>query len=178
MSVEQMIDQLFEGRESKVARDLKINLKSIVERKTLGELELGLNFIALGKALNVQAFDELGMALIDSSGEEISAEQLLEAKEVPAIMGMMNIYYRFRHFAKSGGSEFGPAGLRQQSLAQPLNGKKRFETMAFSISILNGCEMCIFSHEKELKNHGLDVQQIHELARLTATAFAVKSLLQ
>ncbi|MGH9857599.1 MAG: carboxymuconolactone decarboxylase family protein, partial [Acidobacteriota bacterium] len=51
------------------------------------------------------------------------------------------------------------------ALARPVLGKERFEMLAFALSVLNGCESCIRSHEQVLRNAGL-ADKLHDLARL------------
>jgi len=68
------------------------------------------------------------------------------------------------------------AGLRMTSLARPSLGKERFEMLAFAVSVLNGCESCIRSHEEVLRNAGLSADKIHDLARLASVVKALRTL--
>ncbi len=63
-----------------------------------------------------------------------------------------------------------------QSLGKPQSGKKIFEGMAMTVSIVNGCPMCIVAHEKAMIEQGYTHDHVHELARLAATAKGLTAL--
>jgi alkyl hydroperoxide reductase subunit D len=48
--------------------------------------------------------------------------------------------------------------------------------LAFAVSVINGCETCVQSHEKVLKEAGLTLDQIHDLARVAAVTRAIQTL--
>jgi alkyl hydroperoxide reductase subunit D len=54
------------------------------------------------------------------------------------------------------------------ALARPVLGKERFEMLAFTVSVLNGCETCTRAHEKTLKDAGVSSEKIHDLARIAS----------
>jgi lipoyl-dependent peroxiredoxin subunit D len=58
-------------------------------------------------------------------------------------------------------------------MANPVLGKEFFELVSLAVSALNGCELCVTSHEKTLVGHGSSKQKIHDAIRLTAV---IKSL--
>jgi len=62
------------------------------------------------------------------------------------------------------------------SLARPVLGKERFEMLALTISVINGCEACTRAHEKTLREAGISIEKIHDLARLAAVAKGLKAL--
>jgi alkyl hydroperoxide reductase subunit D len=96
--------------------------------------------------------------------------------ESAAIMGMLNTYYKFRSFIKERAEDYRTAGLRMTALARPALGKVPFEMLAFAVSVLNGCETCVVSHEKVLREAETNVEKIHDLARLAATVKAIQVL--
>ena len=57
-------------------------------------------------------------------------------------------------------SAYQRAGLRMNSLSKPQNGKDKFEMMAFTVSVVNGCTTCVSSHEKALTDIGVSRDQI------------------
>ena len=73
-------------------------------------------------------------------------------------------------------SAYQRAGLRMNSLSKPLNGEDKFEMMAFSVSVVNGCPTCVSSHEKALTDVGVGRDQIHDLARLASVIKGVSAL--
>ena len=93
-------------------------------------------------------------------------------------MGMLNTYYKFRSFTTKSAPEiaaehYAQAGLRMTALARPQIGKVPFELLALAVSVVNGCETCVASHEKVLRESGVEPAKIHDAARLAA---AVKGL--
>jgi len=174
------IDALFAGRETPVARDLKLNLKKMVNDSSIAGTEASLALLALATSLEASALSDLALTLL--VGTEITSDQVLEAKESAAIMGMLNTYYRFRHFLSAGQGQayvdehYKSAGLRMNSLSRPALGKERFEMLALAVSVVNGCEMCVNAHEQELLKLGTSREKLHDLARLAAVAKGVSAL--
>ena len=179
MAVLDKIDMLFKDKETTIAKDLKMNLKNLIDASSLDHTEALLNILAISKAKNNAPLHEIALSELEKQ-EGVTPEVIQEALEIPGIMGMMNTYYKFRHFVKnadkSNEEPYGPAKLRMMSLAKPQMGKERFEMLAFSISLLNGCEQCVNAHEAALKKAGVDQNKIHDLARLTAVTFATTQL--
>ena len=179
MSALELLDQKINlAAESKIRRDLKLNFKSIIDRAALSKAEAGLTTLALSEALKDSNLKEMALGVLKESGEEFSVEQLQEAHESAAIMAMLNTYYRFRHYIEGSGhaEDYKNTQLRMTGLASPALGKERFEMLAFALSVLNGCEMCVVSHEKALKQHNVSADKIHELARLASVAKALNTL--
>lgn len=176
----QGIDALFQGRETQVARDLKLNLKKTASEGALPEAEAVLTLIATAQAAQSRPLIELGQAAAEAAG--LTAADVQEAKDAAAIMGMLNRYYRFRHFVENAqGKEhiqehFRAAGLRMNALAKPVLGKQRFEMLALAVSVINGCETCVVSHEAELRKAGVPDEQIHDLARLASVVAGISAL--
>lgn len=169
-------DSLYADHQSTVARDLKINFKRIIEDSSLSREEAAMATLALARSLDFRELATASRTALKLEGVESS--QIQDVEESAAIMGMLNIYYRFRHFLEKAGSdsEYGMARLRMQSLANPQIGKARFEMLSFAVSIINGCEKCISSHEKALRDLGEPVEKLHDLARLAATLKGLQSL--
>lgn len=171
-------ESLYSDHQSAIARDLKINFKRILEDSSLSKEEATMATLALARSLD---FREIALAARTTLVREgIDAPKILEVEEAAAIMGMLNTYYRFRHFVdeQHEGESYGPAKLRMQSLGNPLLGKERFEILAFAVSIINGCEKCVVSHEKALQALGVEDEKLHDLARLAATLKGLRSLAQ
>jgi alkyl hydroperoxide reductase subunit D len=172
------VDRLFGERSTSVAKDLKLNIRRLVDESTLAKEEATLLVIALSKSLEftelLQAAREAGLSL------GLSDDIIQEAQENAAIMGMLNIYYRTRHFIEHhdepAKEEYGAAKLRMTSLANPAMGKERFELLAFAVSCINGCEMCVTSHEKALMHLGVTRDKLHDVIRLAATMKGLRSL--
>jgi alkyl hydroperoxide reductase subunit D len=167
------IDTALPSQSTTIARDLKLNLRRVLEDGALGEESATLALLALAASAGDNALGAYARARLVELG--IGAEQIQEAEESAAIMGMLNVYYRFRHMLAKD-EEYRAAGLRMTALARPALGKERFEMLAFAVSVLNGCESCIRSHEQVLRDAGTSVDQIHDLARLAAVVKGLQAL--
>jgi alkyl hydroperoxide reductase subunit D len=53
-----------------------------------------------------------------------------------------------------------PARLRMNALAKPGVEKADFELWSLAVSAVNGCGMCIESHEKVLREHGVSREAV------------------
>lgn len=177
-AVLQSIDSVFADRQTGVAKDLKLNIRRLYEDSTLTPEELHLATIALARATG---FKELLDSARAGAGElGISPEIQQDAEENAAIMGMLNIYYRMRHFVEENSptakEEYGAAKLRMTSLANPPMGKEKFEMLAFAVSCINGCERCVSSHEQALIAIGVGRDKLHDLGRLAAVIKGLQQL--
>jgi alkyl hydroperoxide reductase subunit D len=172
------IDALFGERSTTIARDLKLNVRRLFEDSALSKEEATLLAIATSKA---SGFSELLAASREAAIElGLAPEIVQEAEENAAIMGMLNIYYRTRHFIEHNDTaakdEYGAAKLRMTSLANPAMGKELFELLAFAVSCINGCEMCVTSHEKALMALGVTREKLHEVIRFSAVIMGLSRL--
>jgi alkyl hydroperoxide reductase subunit D len=61
-------------------------------------------------------------------------------------------------------------------LAKPALGKEHFEMLSFAVSVINGCESCVRSHEKALRDTGTPPEKVHDLARLASVIKGLKTL--
>src|SRR6201999_3161706 len=100
----------------------------------------------------------------------LSPEALNAAKAAAAIMAMNNIYYRFTHLASNAEYRTLPAKLRMNVIGNPGVDKADFELWSLAVSAVNGCGMCIDSHEHELRKAGLTTEAIQAAVRIPAPA--------
>jgi alkyl hydroperoxide reductase subunit D len=158
------------------AKDIKINLKNVLdsERSRLSSKQIAIVSLACALAAKhkdiISAIEENAKLVLDE--KEINA-----AKGSAVIMGMNNIYYRFTHLASNKSYEKMPVGLRMQVIANHGIEKLDFELACLAVSSINGCGMCIDSHESVLKNEGFDEGQIQDAIKIAsvinATSFAL-----
>jgi len=167
------LDPLLETRTSTLAKDLRLNLKRVLSEGSLDAAEAGLALLATAASVDMPSLVTFAQGQLKQL--DFSDEQIREAAESAAIMAMLNTYYRFRHMIGES-EDYRSAGLRMTALAKPHLGKERFEMLAFAVSILNGCESCVRSHEKVLREAGVNVEKIHDLARLASIVKAWKTL--
>ena len=74
------------------------------------------------------------------------------ARAAASIMAMNNIYYRFTHLASAPDYKTLPARLRMNVIGKPGVDKADFELWCLAVSAINGCGVCIDSHEKILRD--------------------------
>lgn len=161
------------GRLPEYAKDLKLNLGSLASEEVLSLQQKAGCFIASALASRNA---EVTKAVVAEFGPQLSAEALTAAKAAAAIMGMNNIYYRFVHLV---GGEYGsmPARLRMNVMARPGVEKLDFELWSLAVSAVNGCGMCLQSHEHTVVAGGLTREQVQAAVRIAATVHAVAAVL-
>jgi len=167
------VDIMFENQTSVIARDLNLNLTKFLENGSLGREDAHLALLAAASSVEHSGLINKATAELKIMG--FTDDQIREARESAAIMGMLNTYYKFRHFLGNG-EDYRVAGLRMTALARPVLGKERFEMLAFTVSVLNGCEPCTKSHEKALRDAGVSSDKIHDLARIAAIVNGLRLL--
>ncbi|MBC7419617.1 MAG: carboxymuconolactone decarboxylase family protein [Bdellovibrio sp.] len=167
--VDAFLEKSFPGKETNIYRDLSLNLKKILEDSPLEVNERFMNVAAIARALHWKELEIFAAIELKELGlEEAHIEECFEAA---AIMGMLNTYYKFKGYLSPevlADSAYQRAGLRMNSLSKAVNGKEKFEMMAFSVSVVNACPTCVSSHEKALTDIGVTREKIHDLARLAA----------
>ena len=152
------------------ARDLKLNLSSLASEQILSEQQKAGSFIAAALAANHAPTIK---AVVDAFSGQLSPEALNAAKIAAALMAMNNIYYRFVHLVHAPDYKTLPAKLRMTAMAKPGVDKVDFELWSLVVSAVNGCGMCLESHEKVCREHGLSAEQIQAAVRIAATVHAV-----
>ena len=126
-----------------------------------------------GSALAV-AFSLADEELITELQQEITDQSLIKAAQLAtSLMAMTNIYYRFTHLTQDAEVAHVPAGLRMQGMMNPGVDRVTFEILCLAVSALNGCEVCVSSHTKQLKEHGFSAAAIARIGRISAVFHAV-----
>ena len=155
------------------AKDIRLNLGSLANEPVLSTEQRAGAFVAAALASRNKEVTE---ALVAEFAPQLPAEAMEAAKAAAAIMAMNNIYYRFVHLA---GGDYGkmPARLRMNVLARPGVDKAMFELWSLAVSAVNGCGMCIESHERAVRGHGLTAEQIQAAVRIAAVVHAAAAVL-
>lgn len=169
------IDGLFEGKNSPGQLDIKLNFKKFFSDTSLGPKDSAL--ITLACATSIGASKLADFAEAQLAAQSVPAEEIQEAKDVASIMGIMNVFYRFRHWVHKDTYQK-PAGLRMNIMARPVTGKLSFEMMALAVSMINGCEACVKSHEESVLKHGASEDKVYDLARLAAIVKGLEPVLR
>jgi alkyl hydroperoxide reductase subunit D len=166
--------EMLKTRLPEYAKDLKLNLSSLAGEQGLSEQQKAGTFIA--SALATGEPEVIG-AIVAEFAPRLSPEALQAAKAAAAIMAMNNIYYRFVHLASAPDYKTLPARLRMNVIGKPGVEKVDFELWSLAVSAVNGCGMCIDSHERELRKAGLGAEQIQTAVRIASVVHAVAATL-
>lgn len=160
-----LLDQL-DATDNRYIKDLKINVSNALKYATLTEKEA----VLLALAVSVNQKHEITINSLTELAKLKGATEA-EINEIHALTSLLNannVFYRFKHFV---GKEFyntAPAGIRMSIMMNPVLGKEFFELASLTVSAINGCEMCVKSHEQSVINHGATEARIMDAIRLTA----------
>jgi alkyl hydroperoxide reductase subunit D len=160
------------------AKDLRLNLDSVLSETGapgLSAKQIGL--IALASAI-ASRHAPLTSAIAAEAAKTASAQELSGARTAAAIMGMNNVYYRFTHQVSDSEYQTLRAGLRMNAMANPGCDKVDFELCSLAVSAINGCGMCMDSHEKTLRKHEISAQVIQSAVRIASVMHAVAVALE
>jgi lipoyl-dependent peroxiredoxin subunit D len=155
------------------AKDLRLNLDSVLTESGapgLSAKQIGL--VALASAI-ASRHQPLVAALAAQASQNATAQEVDGARTAAAIMAMNNIYYRFTHLVSDPEYQTQRAGLRMNAMANPGCDKIDFELCSLAVSAINGCGMCMDSHEKTLRKHGLSAQSVQSTVRIASVIHAV-----
>jgi alkyl hydroperoxide reductase subunit D len=155
------------------AKDIKLNLGTLATEPSLTTQQRAGTFVASALASRNA---EVTRAIISEFAPQLSPEALAAAKASASIMGMNNIYYRFTHLV-GGDYERLPAKLRMNVIGKPGVEKVDFELWSLAVSAVNGCGMCLTSHEKVVRAGGLTQEQVQAAVRIASVVHAVAATL-
>ena len=166
--------QILKDRLPEYAKDIKLNLGSLAAEPLLSEKQRAGTFIA--SALGARNPD-VAAAIMAEFAPKLDPKELAAAQAAAAVMGMNNVYYRFLHLA--GNEEYGklPARLRMNAIANHGINRADFELWCLAVSAINGCGMCIESHEKAVRKDGMTAEQVQAAVRIAAVVNAVAAVL-
>lgn len=152
--------------EHKYVRDLRMNVKSVIESQHLSLKETHLLAIAVlsnnGNQLLKSCFEEKAKAI------EVTESEIAEAIACASLLSANNVFYRFRHFINKESYNALPARLRMNIMMNPVLGKEFFEMISLVVSAVNGCEMCVKSHEKSVLEIGGTEARVWDAIRIGA----------
>lgn len=169
------IDKLREGFPD-AARDIKINLQNVLQPGTLSlEQTWGVAIACAWAARNRQLTDAL---VADAKAKGVPDAVLEDAKAAAVMMGMNNVYYRFRHVIGKESYEQKPARLRMMRLKQVASNQVDFELFSAAVSSVNFCEACLKSYEAVVLEGGLTEDHVHDAIRIAATINAAAVALE
>jgi len=155
------------------AKDIRLNLNSLTGDQTLNDQR---KYGLLLATAHGSGYKPLVEAAEAECVPKLSPEAANAARAAAAVMAMNNVYYRFTHLASN--KEYGtlPAKLRMNVISAPGIDKADFELFCLAVSAQNGCGLCIDSHEKVLKGHGVTADVIQAAARIGAVMTAAATV--
>jgi lipoyl-dependent peroxiredoxin subunit D len=170
MSIQTLRDRLPE-----YAKDLKLNLGSLVAETVLNDtLKAGTFVAAAFASRNAEVITAVNA---EFAGKLVPAD-FTAAKAAAAIMGMNNVYYRFLHLSENAEYQRLPAKLRMNVIAAPGTAKENFELWSLAVSAINGCGLCITAHDKVVRAAGITAEQAQAAVRIAAVVHAVAVTLE
>ena len=155
------------------AKDIRLNLTSILSDQLLGEeRKAGL----LLTCAHGSGYKPLVEAVETDVHGKLSETQANAARGAAALMAMNNVYYRFVHLVAN--PEYGtmPAKLRMNFIGSHGIAKEDFELFSLAVSAMNGCGLCIDSHERVLLEHGVKPETIQSAVRVGAVMKALATV--
>ncbi|MFC7538006.1 carboxymuconolactone decarboxylase family protein [Sphingomonas sp. GCM10030256] len=155
------------------AKDLRLNLGSLLNDQLLGDQR---KYGLLLACAHGSGYRPLVAAAEAECVPKLSPEAAEAARAAAAVMAMNNVYYRFVHLASNPVYGTLPAKLRMNVIGSPGIEKDDFELFSLAVSAMNGCGMCIDSHERVLQQHNVKAETIQAAARIAAVMQAVATV--
>lgn len=157
------------------AKDTKLNLGALANETLLTEQQKWGTFLAsahaIGEATVVRAIEvEVATKLDDAA--------ITGAKTAASLMAMNNVYYRALHLMQNQEYRTLRAGLRMNAMMNPGVDKTDFELWSLAVSAINGCGMCLDSHEEELRKRGLPNTHIQAAIRIASVVAAASAVMR
>ena len=169
MEIEQLLESCPE-----YAKDLKLNMGSALRQAELTEQQTWGTAVCSAIAARSPRLTE---AVLAEAAKRLSEPAMHAAKAAAAIMGMNNIFYRFRHL--SGNPQYAtmPARLRMQVIRTHGGDPVDFELWCLAVSAINGCGVCVESHENVLREKGVSAETILAAVRIASTVHALAAVM-
>ncbi|MBP2474953.1 alkyl hydroperoxide reductase subunit D [Crossiella equi] len=152
------------------AEDLRHNLGEVLDHSPLTGQQLWGTVLAVA----VTAGEPTVLrAVLAEAGEHLSTQAVDAAKAAASVMAMNNVFYRAKHLLAD--EEYGriPGRLRMKVVARPGVAKLDFELWCVAASAVNNCQICLETHERNLRRAGVPAETVHEVLRVAAVVHAV-----
>ncbi|SJZ67913.1 carboxymuconolactone decarboxylase family protein [Sediminibacterium ginsengisoli] len=153
--------------DARYIKDLKINVSNVLSNAQYLSRKESL-LLAYSVAVN-EKFDLLKDSFSKQAREAGATEaELAEIVACTSLMNTNNVFYRFRHFMGKDFYSNQQAGIKMSIMMNPVLGKEFFELVSLVVSSINGCEMCVTSHEQSVLKHGSSESRVFEAVKLGA----------
>lgn len=160
MSLEQLLDTV-----PAYAKDLKLNLGNLLQQPELSKQQIW--GTAVTSAITARN-PRLLAAITKEAADHLKPEAMEAACAAAAVMGMNNIFYRFQHLAENNKYGTIPARLRMNAIRSHGIEPVDFELFCIAASAINGCGVCIDSHEKVVRERGMGEDVILGCVRIAS----------
>ncbi len=168
MSLKELADALPD-----YAKDVRLNLGSLLSDQTLGDQR---KYGLLLTCAHATGYKPVVAAAEAEAEGKLSPEAANAARAAAAVMAQNNVYYRFVHLASNPVYGTLPAKLRMNAIGSPGIAKADFELFSLAVSAMNGCGMCIDSHERLLIQEGVKPEAIQSAVRIGAVLKAAATV--
>jgi lipoyl-dependent peroxiredoxin subunit D len=155
------------------AKDLKLNLGTVLRQPELTEQQAWGTAVSTAVASRNPRLVEVVQA--EAAGH-LNEQAIHAAKAAAAVMGMNNIFYRFRHLSTNPKYGDMPARLRMQAIRTHGSDPVDFELWCLAVSAINGCGVCVDSHEHVLRDKGINEETILAAVRIAAVMHALSAV--
>jgi alkyl hydroperoxide reductase subunit D len=169
MQLETLLEQVPE-----YAKDLKLNIGSVLRQPDLTAAQTWGTAVACAIAARNP---RLTAALESEAAPHLGEQGMFAARAAGAVMGMNNIFYRFRHLSSNAKYSEMPARLRMQVIGRHGAAPADFELYCLAVSAVNGCGVCIDSHEKVLREKGVGEETVLAAVRIASVIHALAAVL-
>lgn len=156
------------------AKDIKLNISSLVNEETLTSQQLWGCFVACAMT---GANETVTQSILSEAAQHLSTEAMTAAKSASAIMAMNNVYYKFVGMSANNEYKTMPAKLRMNVIANPGVDKGDFELWSLAVSAMNGCKFCVDAHEGQLKAHNIGSAEVQTAVRIASVVAAASAIL-
>ena len=157
------------------AKDLKLNLSSVLGQTDLNEQQLWGTALACAMAAGSPT---LLAAIANEARQKLSPTAFTAAQAAASVMGMNNVYYRFLHLVSDEKYKTIPARLRMNVIRMHGTDPVDFELWCLAVSAINNCQACVGSHESVVKDKGMSQEQVLAAVRIASVIHAVASVIE
>jgi alkyl hydroperoxide reductase subunit D len=157
------------------ADDLRHNMCTVLRQPELTLMQTWGTAVACAVAVRhprlVAAFEAEALPHLGEPG-------VSGARAAAALMGMTNIYYRFRHLSSNPKYAKMPSRLRMQAAAKHGADPVAFKLWCLAVSAIHGCGACIDAHENFLRQKGVSEEAVLAAVRIAAVIHGLAGVLE
>jgi alkyl hydroperoxide reductase subunit D len=155
-------------------KDLRLNMGNVLKQPELTPVQAWGTAVACATAVR---HSRLTAAIEAEALPHLGEQGLFGPRAAAAVMGMNNIFYRFRHLSSNPKYTEMPARLRMQVIGKHGADPVSFELWCLAVSAINGCGVCVDAHEKVLREKGAGEEAILAAVRIAAVIHGLAAVL-